>query len=183
MTRSHALILSPALAGALAALALLAGCSEAKPPPAVRTPPPKLAVAEAAPKAAEEKPEGTVHEWSYTSVGKRDPFHSFLAELESDHHALASRCSTPLGRFELDQLKLVAVVTGLDDPVAMVEAPNGIGYSLRRGACVGRNGGTIAAVRSGEVVVSEWATRADGTRDRTQTVLRLPKEASLNIEE
>ena len=96
---------------------------------------------------------------------------------------LAQRCPTPLGRFELEQLKLVAVVTGLDDPVAMVEAPNGIGYTLRRGACAGRNGGIVSAVRSGEVVVAEWATRADGTRDKTQTVLRLPKEASLNLEE
>ncbi len=181
MTRSHAFTLSPAVAGALAALALLAGCSENKPPAA--RPPPKVAAAAPAPKAAEEKPEAAAREWSYTSVGKRDPFHSFLAEVESSRNAMATRCGTPLGRFELDQLKLVAVVTGLDDPVAMVEAPNGIGYSLRRGACVGRNGGTIAAVRSGEVVVSEWATRADGTRDRTQTVLRLPKEASLNIEE
>jgi type IV pilus assembly protein PilP len=116
-------------------------------------------------------------------VGKRDPFHSFIAEVEASGHAMATRCATPLGRFELDQLRLVAVVTGLDDPVAMVEAPNGIGYSLRRGACIGRNGGVIAAVRGGEVVVSEWATRADGTRDKTQTVLRLPKEASLQIEE
>ena len=58
-----------------------------------------------------------------------------------------------------------------------------IGYALRRGACIGRNGGVIAAVRTGEVVISEWAVRADGTRDRTQTVIRLPKEAALNLEE
>jgi type IV pilus assembly protein PilP len=65
----------------------------------------------------------------------------------------------------------------------MVEAPTGVGYAVRRGACVGKNGGVVAAVRSGELVVSEWAIRADGTRDRTQTVLRLPKEAALNLEE
>jgi type IV pilus assembly protein PilP len=123
------------------------------------------------------------HEWVYTSVGKRDPFRSFLAELESAGRGIASRCPTPLGRFGIDQLRLVAVVTGLDDPVAMVEAPNGVGYNLRRGTCIGRNGGVIAAVRTGEVVISEWAIRADGTRDKTQTILRLPKEASLNIEE
>jgi type IV pilus assembly protein PilP len=65
----------------------------------------------------------------------------------------------------------------------MVEAPTGVGYSVRRGACIGKNGGVVGAVRSGELVVSEWAVRADGTRDRTQTVLRLPKEAALNLEE
>ena len=170
----------PNLCASLAALELLAACGEekkAKAPAAAPRP-----VSAAAGKA-EEKPQAAAAEWSYTSAGKRDPFRSFLAEAAESSHAMAQRCPTPLGRFELEQLRLVAVVTGLDDPVAMVEAPNGIGYSVRRGACVGRNGGVISAVRGGEVVVAEWATRSDGTRDKTQTVLRLPKEASLNLEE
>jgi type IV pilus assembly protein PilP len=135
-----------------------------------------VAAAEAAKKPVEE-------EWVYSSVGKRDPFRSFLAELTSEKQKAETRCATPLGRFEIEQLKLVAVVTGLEDPVAMVEAPNGVGYSLRRGACIGKNGGVVAAVRSDGVVVSEWVIRGDGTRDSTQTVLRLPKQAALNLEE
>lgn len=131
--------------------------------------------------AAPEKKSGD--EWAYSSVGKRDPFRSFLAELESQGGALATRCATPLGKFELEQLKLRAVIVGLEDPVAMVEAPSGVGYTVRRGACMGKNGGIVAAVRSGEVVVTEWAIRADGTKEKTQSVLRLPKEAALNLEE
>jgi type IV pilus assembly protein PilP len=122
-------------------------------------------------------------EWSYSSTGKRDPFRPYLAELGSSNGPVVTRCNTPLGQFELEQLKLVAVITGLADPVAMVEAPNGVGYSLRKGACLGKNGGVVAAVRTGEVLVTEWMQRADGTRDRTQTVLKLPKEAALNFEE
>jgi len=121
--------------------------------------------------------------WSYSSAGKRDPFRSFLAEVRAGPSALATRCATPLGRYELEQLTLVAVVTGLEDPVAMVQTPDGVGFPVRRGACVGKNGGTVATVRTGEVVVAEWAIRADGTRDRTQTVLSLPKREPLNIEE
>ena len=113
----------------------------------------------------------------------RDPFKSFLSELSVQAGTLATRCATPLGRYEVEQLKLVAVVTGLEDPLAMVQAPTGVGYTLRRGACIGKNGGVVAAVRSSEVVISEWAIRADGTRDHTQTVLRLPKQAALNLEE
>jgi len=169
-----------ARAAALLALAgLLSACGQKKAAPAPAPAPAAPAAAAAATEAA--KPEEP--EWSYSSVGKRDPFRSYLAEIEKGNVALATRCATPLGRFELEQLKLVAVVTGLEDPVAMVEAPNGVGYAVRRGACLGKNGGVVAAVRSGELVVSEWAVRADGTRDRTQTVLRLPKEAALNLEE
>ncbi|MCX5729887.1 MAG: pilus assembly protein PilP [Deltaproteobacteria bacterium] len=138
----------------------------------------KPAVAPAAPAAP--APEAEV---AYSSVGKRDPFKSFLGDLRATTGAVVTRCNTPLGRFELDQLRLVAVITGLADPVAMVEAPTGVGYALRKGACVGKNGGVVATIRTGEVVVTEWAMRADGTREKTETALRLPKEQSLNLEE
>lgn len=165
------------------ALAALAACGDKKParPAAAATP----AVAPSVvPASAVEPKKAEQPEWSYSSVGKRDPFRSFLLEIDRGQgFSGTTPCSTPLGRFEIEQLRLVAVVTGLEDPVAMVEAPSGVGYAVRRGACIGKNGGSVAAVRSGEVVVSEWSMRADGTRDRTQTVLRLPKEAALNLEE
>jgi type IV pilus assembly protein PilP len=168
----------------LAALALALAACGSKPRSAVPAAPPAApAPLAGAQPAAEQAQKPAEPEWSYSSVGKRDPFRSFLAEIERGQGSLTTRCATPLGRFELEQLKLVAVVTGLEDPVAMVEAPTGVGYSVRRGACIGKNGGVVGAVRSGELVVSEWAVRADGTRDRTQTVLRLPKEAALKLEE
>jgi type IV pilus assembly protein PilP len=168
-----------------ATVAALGACGTNAPPPraaAASQIAKPSAPAAAAPAAAEPK-KAAEPEWSYSSAGKRDPFRNFLADLDKGQGSLATRCATPLGRFEIEQLKVVAVITGLEDPVAMVEAPNGVGYSVRRGACIGKNGGVVASVRSGEVVVTEWAMRADGTRDRTQTVLRLPREAALNLEE
>lgn len=168
------------------AAALLAACGKkpvprpAAPAPAA-APPPAAAAATGAPDGGPETPPAP--EWVYSSVGKRDPFRSFIDELEASRGGVVTPCKTPLGRFELEQLRLVAVVTGLADPVAMLEAPNGVGYSIRRGACLGKNGGVVAAIRSGEVLVSEWAIKADGTRDKTQTILKLPKEAALNLEE
>lgn len=169
----------------IAALAFAAtvACGTSAPP---RSAAPARPPAPAAAAAAEPKPESAAPvgpEWSYSSAGKRDPFRNFMSDFEGASQGIVSRCTTPLGRFDLEQLRVVAVITGLDDPVAMVEAPDGVGYSLRRGSCLGKNGGVVSAVRSGEVVVSEWAIRADGTRDKTQTVLQLPKEASLVIEE
>jgi len=167
---------------ALAALAALAvACGEKKEPPR-----------RAASSASADRPadvtagagaKGPEVEVAYSSVGKRDPFKSFINDLRGNAGPVVTHCSTPLGRFELEQLKLVAVVTGLADPVAMVEAPTGVGYSIRRGSCLGKNGGVVAAIRSGEVVVAEWALKADGTREKAQTVLRLPKDQSLNLEE
>jgi type IV pilus assembly protein PilP len=172
----------------LAVLALLASAGLAcgdkpKAPPPAKAPAAAAAAAATAAAAAGEAKKPAEPEWSYSSVGRRDPFRSFLAEGRGGKNIGISPCSTPLGRFELEQLKLVAVITGLEDPVAMVQAPSGVGYAVRRGACIGKNGGTVAAVRTGEIVVAEWAIRADGTRDRTQTVLSLPKREPLNLEE
>jgi type IV pilus assembly protein PilP len=174
----------------LLAAAALACSGSTRPPATPKAAPPAAAATAAPPIGAAAEPAVALDpnaapspEWSYSSAGKRDPFRSYLRELDTPAHGIASRCATPLGRFDIEQLRLVAVVTGLEDPVAMVEAPNGIGYSLRRGACIGKNGGVISSVRSGEVVVSEWAIRADGTRDKTETVIRLPKEPSLTLEE
>jgi type IV pilus assembly protein PilP len=163
----------------LLTLVAAVGCGRSAQPPKAAAAKPAAARAEA-PAEAEKPAEA---EWVYSSVGKRDPFRSFLNEISAQTGTLATRCATPLGRYEVEQLKLVAVVTGLEDPVAMVEAPNGVGYTLRRGACIGKNGGVVEAVRSSEVVISEWAVRGDGSRDATQTVLRLPKKAALNLEE
>jgi type IV pilus assembly protein PilP len=162
----------------LTALAI-AACGEEK------STAPKAAPAVAKPAAGPVAPAAPApeSEVAYSSVGKRDPFKSFLGELRATTGAVVTRCNTPLGRFELDQLRLVAVITGLADPLAMVEAPTGVGYAIRKGACIGKNGGVVATIRTGEVVVTEWAMRADGTREKTETALRLPKEQSLNLEE
>jgi type IV pilus assembly protein PilP len=162
------------------AVALLAAACGEKKPATPRAAPSAASKAAAAPAAPAPAPESEV---AYSSVGKRDPFKSFLGDLGASVGAVATRCSTPLGRFELDQLRLVAVITGLADPLAMVEAPTGVGYSVRKGACIGKNGGVVATIRTGEVVVTEWAMRADGTREKTETALRLPKDKSLNLEE
>ncbi len=167
---------------ALAVLAVLAvACGDKKEPPRRATPPTIPDRPASAQGAAGAK--GPEVELAYSSVGKRDPFKSFINDLRGSAGPVVTHCNTPLGRFELEQLKLVAVVTGLADPMAMVEAPTGVGYSIHRGSCLGKNGGVVAAIRSGEVVVAEWALKADGTREKTQTVIRLPKDQSLNLEE
>jgi len=164
---------------AVLAVLLSAACGE-KRSEGPRTTQASAKAAAAAPAPAAPAPDAEV---AYSSVGKRDPFKSFVGDLRATTGAVVTRCSTPLGRFELDQLRLVAVITGLADPLAMVEGPNGVGYSVRKGACIGKNGGVVTTVRTGEVVVTEWAMRADGTREKTETALRLPKEQSLNLEE
>jgi len=169
---------------AIVAAVLVAGCSGGKKPSSrAKAAKPAATQAEAAAKEAAKPADEPEVDFVYSGAGKRDPFRSYLAEFTKETSAFASRCVGPLGKFEIEQLRLVAVITGLEDPVAMVEVPGGEGVVLRRNQCIGKNGGVVAAVRTGEVVVTEYRVRADGTRDSIQTSLQLPKQQASYVEE
>jgi type IV pilus assembly protein PilP len=101
----------------------------------------------------------------------RDPFRSFAAIFapEPSKKLTSQQLAVILPQYSLDELKLVAIVTGGDFPRAMVIDPNGKGWVLKRGNWVGRpeivhTGGANGAdyqlnwrvdkVRDGDVVFS-----------------------------
>ncbi|WP_205525474.1 pilus assembly protein PilP [Pyxidicoccus trucidator] len=142
-----------------AVLALsLAACDEApRPAPAAAKPVAAAAPApaEAAPAAAETAVAPPPYVYTYNPVGKRDPFRSPVDELGPVVQSQASSCNEPLCAFDLDQLKLVAVVTGDANPIAMVEDPVGRGHIVRRNTRVGRQGGKVTQILRDSVTVTE----------------------------
>lgn len=70
----------------------------------------------------------------------RDPFRSYVTIFapEPSKRVAASQRAVILPQYSLDELKLVAIVTGGDYPRAMVVDPQGKGWVLKRGDWVGR---------------------------------------------
>ncbi len=148
----------------------LTACEDAKPrrsrpnapaatAQAAPTPPPAEGIG-AAP-TSEEVEAGL--EYAYSPVGKRDPFRSFLID---EANAAAQKAAAParpvenlrcgpLCKWDLEQLRLVAIVSGVSSPIAMVESPDGNGYMVRRGAFIGKRNGKVTNIRPGEMVVTE----------------------------
>jgi type IV pilus assembly protein PilP len=110
--------------------------------------------------AAAAKPAATVESsvnYSYNPVGKRDPFRSPLEELaRTNTQTPLTSCDQPLCQWDLDQLKLVAVVSGDANPIAMVEDPLGRGHVVRRNARMGRQGGRVTQILRDSVTVTEY---------------------------
>jgi len=105
-------------------------------------------------RAAEEAPAAATagSEYSYNPIGKRDPFRSFTSiEVVRPDRIVASE----LQNWELDQLRLVAILWGIDDPVAMVEDPKGKGHIIQHGDLIGKKWGRVTQIKSDEVVVTE----------------------------
>lgn len=91
---------------------------------------------------------------------RRDPFRSFLIPLtEQKRFATGPQITSILDQYQLDELKLTAIVSGrgprAGSPIAMLEDPNGVGHVIKRGNYVGK-GEMVRRVRSGEEVQIYW---------------------------
>ncbi len=144
------------ISGALALV--LSGCEEEPPPP-----PPVVPKRAEAPKEkpAETPVAGPTYVYSYNPVGKRDPFRSPVEDMVREapqSGPQVTACNEPLCQWDIDQLKLVAVVTGDANPMAMVEDPMGRGHIVRRNTRMGRQGGKVTQILRDEVIITETIT-------------------------
>jgi type IV pilus assembly protein PilP len=141
---------------ALALTLVACGGQQSAPPPPKPANKPAATAAAATAQTKEAVAESSVT-YSYNLVGKRDPFRSPLEELRgTQKNQVETSCSEPLCAWDLDQLKLVAVVTGDANPVAMVEDPLGRGHIVRRNARMGRQGGRVTQILRDSVTVTEF---------------------------
>jgi type IV pilus assembly protein PilP len=157
--------------GALVALALSVGAAwaaEKKPaaPPAANTP--AVAAKAVAPKAAAPKAPA-VDEVAYDPTGRRDPFRPpRVSQL-----LVSGGERTPLQRYELGQLRLVAVIYETGDPRAVVEDEGGLGYIIKVGTKIGVNDGVVRGIERGRVLVEEESVDFFGERRSAEVVLEM----------
>jgi type IV pilus assembly protein PilP len=131
---------------------------------------------EEAAKPGEEKKDEAEEErlaYSYNPIGKRDPFKSFITQEVAPGEV---KIETPLQKFEIDQYKLVAIIWGADEPVAMVEDPEKMGYMLQRETIIGKNWGKVVRITPTEVIVAEEYRDFEGKLIVNEIPLRLPPE-------
>jgi type IV pilus assembly protein PilP len=96
----------------------------------------------------------------------RDPFRSFasvFAPEPTKKLRTGPQLTVLLAQYSLDELKLVAIVTGGDFPRAMVVDPNGKGWVLKRGDWVGRSEIVHTGGANGADYQLNW--RVDKVRD------------------
>ena len=143
-----------AMAGAFALAAWLGGCSGAEPPAAPPKPPTPTAapVPPPAPGAAAVRPLDPgagrpLPPMAYDAKGRRDPFAPVALAGEGKGINIASA-------------KLVGVVLGSNDALALVEGPDGVGYILRRGEGLGN--GRVTGITSSTVTFAVGAQPGQG---------------------
>ena len=104
----------------------------------------------------------------YDPAGRRDPFRPPRA---STAHGGEPR--TPLQRYEIGQLRLVAIIYDTGQPRAVVEDDQGLGYIVKVGTPIGPNDGEVRAIERGRVLVREDSVDFYGEHHLTETVMEL----------
>ena len=92
-------------------------------------------------------------EFSYNPAGKPDPFAPFIQLTPEKVQKTAFL--TPLQKYDISQLRLVAIITLPEGSVALVEDQQGKGYFLKRGTAIGRHDGKVKAIHKDRVIIEE----------------------------
>ena len=132
----------------------------------------KSAQTEADEAAAQEKKVA----FSYSPIGKRDPFKSYIATMLQDPNREKKRPKSPTEEYEVGQYQLTGLLSGTSQPRAVLQDPSGKGHIVRIGTRLGRNGGRITRISSTEIMVVEEFRAPTGERKRVPIKIELPKK-------
>lgn len=114
--------------------------------------------------------------FAYSPVGKRDPFRSYLSDLAEQNNAHhPERKLEETEYFEVDQYHLTGLITGISQPKAMVEDPDGRGHVVHIGSRVGKNGGLVSQIAPHGLLIIEETHDAMGKLVRLPITLKLPQ--------
>jgi type IV pilus assembly protein PilP len=156
--------------------------------------PPEKAASEAAVKKAEKKAEPQeareskeadqqATAYHYDPMGKKDPFMPLIQESgKLTDKILDQGPLTPLQKYSLSELRLVAVLLAGDQSKAMVEDAKGDGYILSKGTLIGNNYGEVVDIKKNEVLIAEKevdSLSGDIVRKNVSLILHKPEEEEL----
>jgi Tfp pilus assembly protein PilP len=116
-------------------------------------------------------PPGTAGPYSYNPVGRRDPFAPVIRESAAAREADVAL--PPLQRVTLTEVTLIGVIWGGFGYSAMVQTPDGKGYTVNRGTVIGPNSGVVTAISENGITVEERFTDLYGKQQVREHVIPL----------
>lgn len=117
----------------------------------------------------EKKEEG---EYAYNPAGKPDPFKPFF-QLTPVREGSRSTPLTPLQKYEISQLKLVAIISTPEGNIGLVEDSSGKGYFIKKETGIGKNDGKVTKVLKDRVLIEEVYQDIFGQRKANEISLFL----------
>ena len=109
----------------------------------------------------------------------RDPFHSYLRLFAEQHGPVKSRkVPSAFDKVGLEDLTLIAIVSGDEAPRAMFRDGSGYGQTVKKGDFLSRSGARVTKILSDRVIVEITETTGTGEpRVVEKAILVNPDEA------
>ena len=124
-----------------------------------------------------------VVKYYYDPMGKKDPFKPLVREgSRIPGSILGDFPLTPLQKYTLAELKLVAIITGTENPGAMVEDSKGDGYIIKKGTLIGDRYGEVVEIEENEVFILEKEidqSSGEIVYSKVSLILHKPEEEEL----
>jgi Tfp pilus assembly protein PilP len=104
----------------------------------------------------------------YNPAGKRDPFKPLItigaaeAEMMSGEFCDPTREKELLEKFDLDTLKLTGIILGEKGPLALIETPDGKGYTVYPNMYLGKRCGKVSSINDMQVLLKEQIRKPGG---------------------
>jgi len=152
---------------------VLSGCKDknlSAPKPAAQTP---KAAAEA-PAVQQEEPKVEKEVYIYDAKGRRDPFMSLIAVAKEKPHRIKK--ANPIENFDVDEIRLNAIVWDNKQHYAMITLPDGKSYTVRKGMTLGLYGGKVEEISKEYMLIREQVKDYRGQLRTKDTILKLRKE-------
>jgi type IV pilus assembly protein PilP len=109
----------------------------------------------------------------------RDPFRSFISQFaQPTRRVVDAQHKTILPRYSMDELKLIAVVTGGTRPRAMFRDPTGLGVLVQRGDYISKSSSKIKQILFDKVIV-EVTKQAEDKSTQSDQIIELHDEEEL----
>jgi hypothetical protein len=83
----------------------------------------------------------------------RDPFRSFLSLFVTKTVATPRATPAIFDKFALEELSLIAVITGTEKPMAMFRDPGGLGQVIKRGDYLSKSGARVTKILGDRVIL------------------------------
>lgn len=111
-------------------------------------------------------------EYIYNPIGKPDPFKPFI-QMTSNKEYSRNTPLSPLQKYEISQLKLVAIIVAPEGNIAMVEDLLGKGFFIKKGTAIGKNDGKVKKILMDKVIVEEEYEDSLGQKKMNEILLIL----------
>jgi len=109
----------------------------------------------------------------------RDPFHSYLRLFVDKLSIKTRKVQAIFDKYGLEELVLIAVVSGDENPRAMFRDSLGLGQTIKQGDFISKSGARVTKILSDRVIVEQTESGPNGeTRAVEKAILVNPEDPS-----